>query len=97
MAETNEHTGEVDDSLSQECADSDSEAQALEQKLEEAENQKRDLIASGWKWHDHEGTRLLVHPDDPDVNVWFHPYTGEQLLSPKLVELLVESVRNSGT
>ncbi len=29
---------------------------------------------------------MLVHPDDKEINLWRHPYSGELLFSPKLVE-----------
>jgi len=54
--------------------------------LREAEEQIRELQQSGWVWRYDGSTKLLAHPDDPDVNIWFHPYSGEQLLSPTGME-----------
>ncbi|MCK6486429.1 MAG: hypothetical protein HUU22_11030 [Phycisphaerae bacterium] len=66
------------------------EEEAVDAKLQEAERQKRELEQAGWQWRETDGTRLLAHPANPDINVWFDPYTGEQLLSPKLVQRLKE-------
>lgn len=41
-----------------------------------------DLLAAGWK---HTNDNMIVHPGDPDINVFFNPYSKELLLSPKLV------------
>lgn len=73
----------------------DAEVQALRQRLTESEEHKRDLEARGWVWRGDGVDRVLSLPNDPDVNIWFHPYTGEQLLSPKLVEKLKQDI--SGT
>ncbi len=69
------------------------EEEAVDAKLQEAERQKRELKQAGWQWRETgDGTRLFAHPADPDINVWFHPYTGEQLLSPKLVQRLKDDI-----
>ena len=49
------------------------------------ENLYAELLDVGWHRRD---DGMVVHPADEDVNVWRHPYTGQVLLSPKLVELL---------
>lgn len=95
MRETNEHRSDIDDSIAQDCADDEAGAAALEKKLAEAEDHKSELISSGWRWRDLDGTQVLAHPDDPDANIWFHPYTGEQLYSPGLVELLKKNLQDS--
>jgi hypothetical protein len=35
-------------------------------------------------WHPEEDR--MVHPSDPEINIWRNPYSGEVLLSPRLVE-----------
>lgn len=96
MTEMNNRRDNADGLAAEDATDAtDSELAALEQKLQDAEAQKRELIKNGWKWHSHDGTEVLAHPDDPEVNIWFHPYSGEQLLSPKLVEWLKNNARDS--
>ncbi|MCK6484536.1 MAG: hypothetical protein L6R00_10435 [Phycisphaerae bacterium] len=69
------------------------EDDALDAKLQEAERKKQELQQAGWQWRvEPDGTRFLAHPADPEINVWFHPYTGEQLLSPRLVQRLKEDI-----
>jgi hypothetical protein len=29
---------------------------------------------------------------DPEINIWYNPYSGEQLLSPKLIERLKKTI-----
>lgn len=70
---------------------------ALEKRLQEAEKQKRELEDQGWVWRGDGLDKVLSHPGDPDLNIWFHPYSGEQLLSPRLVERLKEQVNNAET
>ncbi len=66
---------------------------AFEAKLRETEQHIRDLEQNGWTWHDDDRIkRVLCHPDDPEIHIWFNPYSGEQLLSPKLVERLKQTV-----
>ncbi|HZZ79958.1 MAG TPA: hypothetical protein VFE62_15675 [Gemmataceae bacterium] len=65
----------------------------VDEQLREAEQTRRDLEAHGWKWQDHEILPTLTHPDDPDVSISFDPWTGEELLSPKLGEWLVQIAR----
>jgi hypothetical protein len=84
---------EADMSDHDETADGDDDATSddidLDAKLREAEQTRRELEQCGWVWRGEKDIdKLLCHPDDPEVNVWFHPYSGEQLFSPKLVERL---------
>jgi hypothetical protein len=65
----------------------------VERKIREAESEQRDLIASGWKWQGDGLDKVLIHPDDADYQIWFDPYTGEQYLSPKLVESIKERLQ----
>jgi hypothetical protein len=55
-----------------------------EEKLRLA-RETQQLLANGWVWQGEGIERQLVLPDDPEVSIWFDPYSGEQLLSPKLV------------
>jgi predicted RNA binding protein YcfA (HicA-like mRNA interferase family) len=62
---------------------------AFETRLRDAEESVRTLEQQGWVWRGDDGTtRILCHPDDPEITVWHNPYTGEQLFSPKLIERL---------
>jgi hypothetical protein len=62
---------------------------AVDTRMSEMQATIHVLEAQGWKWsEDDKIDRVLASPDDSNVNVWFDPYTGEQFLSPKLVELL---------
>ena len=56
--------------------------------MRDAENEKQELEARGWVWRGAGIDKVLGHPDDPELHIWFDPYTGEQLLSPKLVQRL---------
>lgn len=75
----------------------DAEGVELARRLKEAEEQKRELEARGWIWRGDGMDKVLSLPGDPEVNIWFHPYSGEQLLSPKLVERLREQSREDDT
>ncbi|HEY4310889.1 MAG TPA: hypothetical protein VGN12_15670 [Pirellulales bacterium] len=76
--------GELDGNRDNE-SDEDSD---LDSKLQAAEQAKKELEQVGWVWRDENDTKFLCNPSDPDIRIWFHPYSGEQLLSPKLVERL---------
>lgn len=81
----------MENSMAEEFDDTDAESQSkndLELQIQAAEEHRRDLESQGWVWRGDGIGKVLAHPDDPDLNCWFHPYTGEQLLSPKLVERL---------
>src|SRR5690348_1873894 len=70
------------------------EIEAGEKILAQMEAEIQDLQQRGWRWS--EGDRIrrhLMHPDDPEVKIWYDPYTGEKLLSPKLVERLSEIIQ----
>jgi hypothetical protein len=60
--------------------------------LRDAEQRVRKMEAQGWVWRGDGVDKVLSHPDDHDLNVWFHPYSGELLLSPKLVERLRDAM-----
>lgn len=65
----------------------------IERQLREAAQAQADLLAAGWVWQGADQIqRVLAHPSDPAVNIWFDPYTGKQLLSPRLVEALRREV-----
>ena len=71
------------------------ELDQLNAKVSEAEQSRQALEQSGWVWRgDTANDKLLCHPDDPEINIWFNPYSGEQLLSPKLVEHLKRQAQN---
>lgn len=59
----------------------------------DAQELQRHMEQAGWKWKGDGIDRMLVDPADPELSVWFDPYSGESLLSPKLVESLKQSVR----
>jgi hypothetical protein len=60
----------------------------------EAEQAKRDFQERGWVWQGEDPIkRVLVHPDDPEMQIWFDPYTGEQFLSRKLLEQLTQDAK----
>lgn len=68
--------------------------QADEKMLAEMEAEIQGLQQLGWHWsEDDQIHRQLVHPEDPEVSIWYDPYTGEKLLSPKLAERLREIVQ----
>jgi hypothetical protein len=82
----------TDDAID-DCAASAAEIEAHDKRIAEMDGQIEDLQRQGWNWsEDDRIKRLLIHPDDPDVNIWFHPYTGESLLSPKLQQRLKEAI-----
>lgn len=62
----------------------------------DAQALQHDLEQAGWKWQGNGIDRMLVNPSNPELNIWFHPYTGESLLSPMLVEWLKRSVQQAG-
>ncbi len=65
-----------------------------DKQLREAEQTQRDLEAQGWKWQDKNSILpKLTHPDDPDAFISFDPWTGEELLSPKLAQSLAQMAR----
>lgn len=64
------------------------EFEAEERRIEALNAEILDFQRRGWTWNQAEN--LLIHPDDPDANIWIHPYSGEKLYSPRLVELLRE-------
>lgn len=67
------------------------EIEADEKRLAEIEAQCQALQQQGWRWSEEDRIkRVLMHPDDPGLNIWYHPYSSEALLSPKLVERLRE-------
>ena len=76
------------------------EIDAHDQQMAEMEAEIQDLQELGWRWS--EGDRIhrhLVHPDDPEMTIWYDPYTGEKFLSQKLLEHLrkmVERERAAG-
>lgn len=74
------------------------EIEAHQKRLAEMEAQIQDLERQGWRWSEQDRiNRVLMHPDDPEINIWFHPYSGESLLSPKLVaELQKLAERENG-
>ncbi len=80
----------MDEEISPEEA---AEAEAETKRLRDAQEQIRELEQRGWVWRGDGIDKVLSLPHDPDVNIWFHPYSGEQLLSPKLVERLKEKSR----
>lgn len=95
MKETNEHTSTEDESLAH-CADCESlspevlaEIEAHERKVREANERMRELETAGWQRGSDGG---LFDPCDPDVNAWMNPYSGEILLSPKLVDRIKASL-----
>ena len=56
------------------------------------------MQAQGWTWSEADRTkRELRHPDDPEVSIWFDPYTGEEFLSPKLAEQLRKKLADGST
>lgn len=68
----------------------------LDAKLRESERTRRQLEAQGWVWRpdgDKEIGRLLCHPDDPQINLWFHPYSGDVRISSKLMQRLDDDAR----
>ena len=67
----------------------DEESGAQQRREDEARTFINDLTGSGWKWND---DGLLCHPDDPDLNIWRHPYSHEILYSPKLVEQIKRDI-----
>lgn len=67
-----------------------------EKKLADAVQECRELQRSGWVWQGGDPrSHCLCHPDDPEISMWFDPYTGEQLLSPKLAERLKNSIQRN--
>jgi hypothetical protein len=78
-------TNEDDESDSYQSLPEDAE---LDKRLAAAEEERRELERCGLVWRDDPLGRCPCHPDDPEINTWFDPYTGEQFLSPKLVEQL---------
>ena len=70
------------------------EGLACEAKLREAEASLKTLEQQGWVWRGGDrATRILCHPEDPEINIWHNPYSGEQLLSPKFIERLKDEAR----
>ena len=70
------------------------EINAHDQQMAEMEATIHDLKEQGWIWSEEDSIkRVLMHPDDREINIWFDPYTAEPLLSPKLAERLIEDVR----
>jgi hypothetical protein len=54
----------------------------------------RQLEQDGWQWRaSPPGGRVLEHPKDPDLNVYYSLISGEVLVSPKLAERAKESFR----
>ena len=77
------------------CEDAtQAELDAHDKRMSEMDATIQALQEQGWTWS--EGAkfkRVLASPDDPDINIWFDPYTGEELLSPKFVEQLKDRLR----
>lgn len=69
------------------------EDEAVARRISEAEEYLKDLESVGWRWQTVDGTRLLVHPHDPECHIFYNPFSGEQLLSPKLVQRIQDDVR----
>ncbi|MBL8880863.1 MAG: hypothetical protein JNG88_17250 [Phycisphaerales bacterium] len=59
------------------------EIDAHERRYHETMADLRDMEKSGWK---SDGDGGLCDPDDPEVSVWFDPYTLDLYLSPKYIE-----------
>jgi hypothetical protein len=79
-----------DEILPEDAAEIEDEAESLRK----AQRQIQELEQRGWIWRGDGIDKVLSLHDDPDVNIWFNPYSGEQLLSPKLVERLEQQIRD---
>jgi hypothetical protein len=83
----------VPDEFEEDAVAPSDEDLAFETRLREAEAHLRTLEEQGWSWRgDDRITRILCHPEDPEINIWYNPYSGEQLLSPKLIERLKKTI-----
>lgn len=66
-----------------------------ERKIQSAQAHLREWEIAGWQWKPEGGSsieRSLVHPSDPQVSVWFNPYTADIFLSPKLIQGIKEQL-----
>lgn len=62
------------------------EQEEHERKIKKALDWLRELEEGGWQPRGSEPGTELYDPHDPEASVFFNPYTGEILLSPKYVE-----------
>lgn len=88
------HMNEQDDDFDEATPE---EIDAHDQQMAEMEAEIQDFQDLGWRWS--EGDRILVHPDDPEMLIRYDPFTGEKLLSQKLLEhlrVMVERERAAG-
>jgi hypothetical protein len=57
----------------------------MEEKFVDRTDLKKQILNRGWRETEPNAYTLST---DADINLWIHPYTGEILMSPKLVEHL---------
>lgn len=62
------------------------EDEAHERKIRETEVWLRDLEQGGWRRRGSGPGTELYDPQEPEASVYFNPYSGELLLSPKYIE-----------
>ncbi|TWT44965.1 hypothetical protein RAS1_13850 [Phycisphaerae bacterium RAS1] len=79
------HSVASDDIEATLTAEEMAEIDAHERKYHERLADLSEMEKNGWK---SDGNGGLCHPDDPEVSVWFNPYTLDLYLSPKFIERL---------
>lgn len=57
----------------------------MEEKFVDRTQLKKEILDRGWRESE---ANTYASPMDVDINLWINPYTGEILMSPKLVEHL---------